>query len=139
MSLFRLKGASGPVINRTWELEERAVIGRSPNCAIHIESEAVASRHAELEVANGRVTLRLLERGGELFLNGAAVTESSLASGDEIRIGSCRWLMQAPGLKPEKILTEAAVRRRIRLLPWLIAGGLSALGLLAWWLGFLPF
>lgn len=139
MSLFRLKGTSGPVINESWELGERAVIGSDEECDVRVESETVAPRHAELEVQGGQVMLRLLEDGGELHLNGQAVMETPLVSGDEIRIGPCRWLLQAPGLKPERVLTEQAVRHRVRLIPWLIVGGLSALALLAWRLGYLPF
>ncbi len=139
MSLFRLKGTSGPVINESWKLGERAVIGSDEKCDVRVESESVAPRHAELEVHGGQVMLRLLAEGGALHLNGQAVTETPLVSGDEIRIGPCRWLLQAPGLRPERVLTEEAVRHRVRLIPWLIVGGLSALALLAWRLGYLPF
>lgn len=139
MATFRLKGTAGPVINRSWELEGRMVLGSDESCAIRIESEAVAPRHAAVEVDAGQVILRLLEGGAELFLNGEAVTRAPLVTGDEVRIGTCRWLLQAPGLRPETVLTEKAVRRRSRLLPWLIAGAISALILMAWRLGFLPF
>lgn len=139
MSDFRLKGTSGSVINRSWDLEDRMVIGSDENCAIRVESEAVAPRHASVEVEDGQVMLRLLEGGGELYLNGEPVTRAPLISGDEVRIGNCRWLLQAPGLKPERVLTEKVVRRRVRLLPWLIAGAVSALVLLAWRLGYIPF
>lgn len=139
MTAFRLKGTAGPVINRSWDLEERVVIGSDENCAVRVESEAVAPRHAAVEVDDGQVTLRLLEGGGGLYLNGESVTRAPLVSGDEVRIGNCRWLLQAPGLKPERVLTEKLVRRRARLLPWLIAGAVSALVLLAWRLGYIPF
>ena len=137
--MYRLKGTSGPAINRTWNLELRTIIGSEGGCGIHIDNETVAPRHAELEIDGGTITLRLLEDDGELFVNGKPVSSVKLNSGDEIRIGTCRWLLQAPGLKPEKVLTEEAVRPRTRLWPWLLAGGLSALALLAWRLGYIPF
>lgn len=139
MSDYRLKGTSGAVINQAWALEGRTVIGSAAGCGVSVESDTLAPEHAEVRVGDGRLVLCLLEDGGELYINGEPVTEAVLASGDEIRIGNCRWLLQAPGLKPERVLTEAAVRRRVRLLPWVIAGGLSALALLAWRLGWLPF
>ncbi len=139
MIFYRLKGTSGAVANEAWDLQQQTVIGSAPDCAIVLQGESVAPRHAELEVEDGTIALRLLEEGAELFVNGKAVTEAVLFSGDEIRIANCRWLVQAPGMKPERVLTEAAVRRRVRMLPWLIAGGLSALALLAWRLGWLPF
>jgi hypothetical protein len=139
MTKYRLKGTAGQVTNQTWPLEGKILIGSDPQCAIHVESEATAPQHAEIEVGENRISLRLLGDGGGLFLNGEKIEEASLSSGDEIRIGGCRWLLQAPGLRPERVLTDEAVRRRVNLIPWVIAGGLSALGLLAWWLGYLPF
>ena len=139
MSLYRLKGTSGPAISQAWSLEAHAVIGSEDGCEIRIDSETIAPRHAELNIADGEITLRLLEEGGEVHLNGESVRTARLASGDEIRIGGCRWLLQAPGLKPERVLTGEAVRRKAKLWPWLVAGGLSALALLAWRLGYIPF
>ncbi|HKJ18906.1 MAG TPA: FHA domain-containing protein [Xanthomonadales bacterium] len=139
MSVYRLKGTAGQVTNKAWPLEQKVVIGSDTGCDIHVESESIAPRHAELEVGEGSISIRALADDAALFLNGAEIRTASLGSGDEIRIGTCRWLLQAPGLRPQKVLTEEAVRRRVNLMPWLIAGGLSALGLLAWWLGYLPF
>jgi hypothetical protein len=66
-----------------------------------------------------------------------------LNSGDEIRLGACRWVLQAPGLRPEKVLTEQAVKQRSRLMPWLLVGALLAAAAvaatLAWQRGLLPF
>ena len=70
-------------------------------------------------------------------VNGEAVREASLSSGDEIQIGVCRWLLQAPGLKPQRVLTEVAVRPQRALWPWLLviaAGGLAAV---AWQYGWI--
>lgn len=139
MSPYRLKGTSGAVANQAWDLEQRLVIGTASGCDIQVPGEAVAPRHAVLEVDDGQIRLRLVEDGAELYLNGAPVREAALSGGDEIRIGNCRWLMQASGLKPEKVLTEDAVRRRVSPLPWLIVAGLLVLALAAWRLGYLTF
>jgi phosphohistidine phosphatase SixA len=72
-------------------------------------------------------------------LNGEAVEHAILASGDEIRIANCRWVLQAPGLRPEKVLTSEAVRTRRSYVPWLITAGLLAAAGLAWYQGLLPF
>lgn len=139
MSLFRLKGTSGAVINQAWTLEERAVIGAADDCDIRVEGESVAPRHAELVIADGGITIRRLADGGEVQINGQSVSEAPMASGDELRVGENRWMLQAPGLRPERVLTEQAVRKRSSLLPWVIAGLLSAAALAAWKLGYLPF
>ena len=139
MSLYRLKGTSGPVLNQSWVLQERTVIGSGADCDIQVGSEAIAARHAVLQLGDGRINLSLLQEGGELHVNGEAIRAGDLASGDEIRIGNCRWMLQAPGLKPQKVLTDEAIRRPVRLWPWLAVGILSALALLAWRLGYISF
>jgi hypothetical protein len=140
MSIYRLKGASGAVINRVFTLGERTVIGRADDCDLHIDQEGVAPRHAEiLAGADGGLILRNLDASGETLLNGEAVEEATLASGDEIRIAACRWVLQAPGLRPEKVLTAEAVRPKRAYLPWLIVAGLLGAAAVAWWQGLLPF
>ena len=137
MSLFRLKGTSGAVINQAWKLEQRAVIGTADDCEIRVEGESVAPHHAELLVSDRAITVKALPGGGEVEVNGVATSETALASGDEIRVGENRWMVQAPGLRPERVLTEQAVRKRTNIWPWLIAGLLSAAALVAWKLGYL--
>lgn len=139
MSLFRLKGTSGAVINQAWKLEQRAVIGTAEDCEIRVEGESVAPHHAELMVTDSAIELKALPDSGEVQVNGVAITQTALASGDEIRVGENRWMLQAPGLRPERVLTEQAVRKRTNIWPWLIAGVLSAAALVAWKLGYLPF
>ena len=46
--------------------------------------------------------MKNLANAAETLLNGEVVEQASLASGDEIRIGNCRWVLQAPGLRPQK-------------------------------------
>ena len=143
MSIYRLKGASGPVANLSYTLGESTVIGHADNCDLRLDLEGVgdgvAARHAEIRQQQGGLTLIKLDPAAEVALNGRSVEQATLASGDEIRIANCRFVLQAPGLKPQKVLTEAAVRpRRRRLLPWLVAAGLlAAAAAAAWYAGLL--
>ena len=140
MSNYRLKGASGPVINQAFALGASNVIGRADDCDLRLDADGVAPRHAEIsEGEDGGLVLRNLDRDSQTLLNGEAVDQAALASGDEIRIANCRWVLQAPGLRPEKVLTDDAVHPRRSLVPWLIVGGLLAAGALAWYRGMLPF
>ena len=99
----------------------------------------VESRRRRVRQQQGGLTLIKLDPAAEVALNGRSVEQATLASGDEIRIANCRFVLQAPGLKPQKVLTEAAVRpRRRRLLPWLVAAGLlAAAAAAAWYAGLL--
>ena len=128
------------MINQSFTLGEKTVIGRADDCDLRIDQEGVAGRHAEISAGeDGGLLLRGLDPASETLLNGEAVDSASLASGVEIRIANCRWVLQAPGLRPEKVLTDAVIKPRRSLVPWLIVGGLLAAAALAWYTGQLPF
>ena len=140
MTRYRIKGTSGSVINQSFPLGARLVIGSARECDIRLQGEAVAGRHAELVMAgSGTVTIRSLDSGAEVLLNGEPVTERYLAGGDEIRIGTCRFILQAPGLRPGRVLTEAATEPHRNLLPWLLALAAAAAAALAWQRGWVAF
>lgn len=139
MSTYRLKGASGAVANQAFVLSARSVIGSGEDCDLRIEQEGVAPRHAEIVADDRGLELHALARGEEVRVNGEAVQSRRLASGDEIRIAGCRWVVQAPGLRPEKVLTGQAVKSRWRFLPWLIVAALLGAAAIAWRQGLLPF
>ena len=140
MTIYRLKGASGAVINQSHALGARTLIGRADDCDLRVDQDGVAGRHAEVvEDGQGGLTLNHLADGYETALNGETVQSAALASGDEIRIANCRWVLQAPGLRPEKVLTEQAVARRRGWIPWVIVVGLLGAAAAAWYFGLLPF
>lgn len=140
MNTYRLKGASGAILNQAFTLERTTTIGRADDCDLRVDSDGVASRHAEIhEIEDGALIIRNLDPSFETLLNGEAVDEARLASGDEIRIANCRWVLQAPGLRPDKVLTADAVRPKRSFLPWLIVGGLLTAAAAAWHLGLLTF
>ena len=139
MSMYRLKGASGPVINQVYRFEQQITIGTNASCDVHLQEPGVADRHAEILLeADGAITLRNLDPHRETLCNGIAVDEKRLNPGDEVRIGRCRWLLQAPGMRPERVLTEEVVVRRRRHWPWLLPIGLALATWLAWSNGWLP-
>jgi pSer/pThr/pTyr-binding forkhead associated (FHA) protein len=138
MHTYRLKGASGKVVGQSVGLGEKTRIGRAADCDLIVDEDGVAPHHAEIiREEEGRLQLRHVATGFETRVNGLPVLQAGLASGDEIRIGSCRWVLQAPGLRPQKILTSAAVKRRRSFVPWLLVTALIALVILAWQRGWI--
>lgn len=123
MGLYKLKGTSGSVINQSFPLGESLLLGSSAECDVQLDEPGVAPRHAEISLVGGN-SLLLKDLGSEsgTLLNGETVTETMLGSGDEIRIGTCRWMLQAPGLRPERVLTADVLskpaRRWPRILLW---------------------
>lgn len=149
MSLYKLKGTSGSVINQSFALGESFVLGSSADCEVQIEEPGVAARHAEITCIDGKPLL-LKDLGSKTgtLLNGEPVLEATLSPGDEIHIGSCRWMLQAPGLRPERVLIADVVAKPTRSWPrvlvWTIllvtAGAMAVLKWKPEWLaGWFPF
>ncbi|HKX55903.1 MAG TPA: FHA domain-containing protein [Xanthomonadales bacterium] len=140
MTSYRLKGASGKVAGSTHNLAAVTRIGTAGECELQLEEAGLAGQQAEIRLeADGSLRLRKLQDGLDILLNGKAVSDTLLNSGDEIRIGTCRWVLQAPGLRPQKVLTRQAVKRRTSWLPWLVPVALLAAAALAFQRGWLAF
>lgn len=138
MSLYKLKGTSGSVINRSFPFGESILLGSSADCDVQLDEPGISARHAEIRLLDDRV-LQLKDLGSDTgtLLNGEPVVESLLGSGDEIRIGTCRLMLQAPGLRPERVLTADVVTEPIhdwsRILAWSIVGTSAvAVAILKW-------
>ena len=138
MSHYKLKGTSGSVINQSFPFGESIVLGSSADCDVQLAEPGIAGRHAEIRLLDGK-SLQLKDLGSDTgtLLNGERVTETLLGSGDEIRIGTCRWMLQAPGLRPERILTSDVVKKRSRrwprILVWTsLAAAATAVAVLKW-------
>jgi pSer/pThr/pTyr-binding forkhead associated (FHA) protein len=118
MSHYKLKGTSGSVINQSFPFGESIVLGSSADCDIQLDEPGVSSRHAEIRLLDAK-SLQLKDLGSKsgTLLNGEPVTQTLLGSGDEIRIGTCRWMLQAPGLRPERVLTADVVSKPVRRWP----------------------
>jgi len=146
MSLYKLKGTSGSVINQSFPFGDSIVLGSSAECDVQLDEPGVSTRHAEIRLLDGG-SLQLKDLGSSTgtLLNGEPVTETMLGSGDEIRIATCRLMLQAPGLRPERVLTADAVakspRRWPRILFWTgLATTAAAVAVVKWkpeWLEYL--
>ncbi len=133
MTIYRLKGTSGSLINKSFRLSERLLIGRADDCDIRIDHEGVAAHQAQVILTDeGKVRVRDLGSGSGTRVNGEKIIESALAGGDELHIGNCRLMLQAPGLRPERVLTGKSTRPPPARWPWLLALAIGAGALLAW-------
>ena len=126
------------MINQAFELSESLIIGRADDCDVRIDDEGVAARQAEVQMSpDGSVRLKDLGSGNGVLLNGERVTQAELSSGDEIRIGNCRLMLQAPGLRPDRVLQGEAIRPPRQHWPWLLALAIGAVAALAMQRGWL--
>ena len=131
---YRLKGTAGPVINQVFKLDQPTLqIGRADDCQVRIEHESVSAHHAEITLEqDGKVMLRDLGSAEGTRLNGREIVEAELGSGDEIHIGNARLMLQAPGLRPARVLTEEATRKGRPHWPWLLGALFIAAAAAAW-------
>ena len=144
MSIYKLKGTSGSVINQSFPFGESIVLGSSADCDVQLDEAGVSPQHAEiLLIGDKSLLLKDLDSETGTLLNGVPVTETLLGSGDEIRIGTCRWMLQAPGLRPERILTADVVKKPTprwpRVLVWsILLASATAVAVLKWKPEWLP-
>ena len=138
MSVYRLKGSSGLVANQTFHLVEKLVIGRADDCDIRVDDNNVQAHQAEVILSpEGHVVVADLSNSGGVKINGEVISREQLVSGDEIRVGNCRLMLQAPGLRPKRVLDGEAIQPNRRHWPWLLIIALGGLAFLAYKNGWL--
>lgn len=117
---FRLKAASGSITGQSFPLEEDTSIGSAEDADIHLDG--LMERHARI-VYDGEVLM--LEPAGKAWVNGEPAQRRPLKSGDEIRLGEYRFVLQAPGLRPPSVLKDAEPRKS-RAWLWITLGVIAA-------------
>lgn len=65
----------------------RILVGRLPDCDIHIDSLAVAPRHLEIRREPNLLMLTALDADFRVFVNGQRVESAALNDGDLIQVG----------------------------------------------------
>jgi len=91
----------GELAGKAYELDKKAVIGRSPKVQIVLEDELVSRKHAEITVKDNAVFIKDMKSAGGTFVNSQTLTEKSpLKSRDKIRIGNT--IFEIKILKPKK-------------------------------------
>lgn len=119
---FRLKAASGGATGQTFDLANDATsIGSDENA--HIRLEGLRPDHAQIRFDG---TTLMLHAESDAWVNGSPVARQPLKSGDEIRLGEHRFVLQAPGLRPPSVLQQTE-RPRINPMTW-VAIAAVALG-----------
>jgi pSer/pThr/pTyr-binding forkhead associated (FHA) protein len=80
--------------------EERAVIGRDPDCDIRLASRSVSRRHALVEKTPNGWVVRDLGSANGTRVNGARVTEAPLVAGAAVMFGEVEALFAVEAREP---------------------------------------
>ena len=72
-------------------------IGRREDCNLRIPLGDVSRQHCSISQEGGRLLLQDLGSSNGTYVNGRRVREAELKPGDQIRIGSLRFIVQVDG------------------------------------------
>lgn len=98
--MTRFVAVEGPLRGKSFEVTELASIGRGEACAVRLEGRHVSRVHARLERRGDAMVIRDNGSRNGIYVNGLAVTEASLAPGDEVEIGEHVLVFEPPGEAP---------------------------------------
>lgn len=82
-----LKIVKGPGEGARLTLTERATLGRSSECDLHIRDVESSRVHAQISLQEGRYHIKDLDSSNGTLVNGSPVGEHVLRHGDRIQIG----------------------------------------------------
>ncbi|MCD4657929.1 MAG: FHA domain-containing protein [Planctomycetes bacterium] len=99
--------SKGEFAGKTFNVDKKAIIGRSPKTHICIDDELVSRKHAEIFVKTSMVYIKDLKSSGGTFVNSKVVLEPrKLKSRDKIRIANT--IFEIKILKPKKSKEKAS-------------------------------
>lgn len=90
-------------------------IGNDPECTVHIDSLAVAPKHARIDTQDGTSVLVDLESEGGTFVNNERISKHMLKDGDVIRVGkhTLNYKYEPPMPDEETLTMEIDLARDI--------------------------
>jgi len=92
----RLQVMAGQPGGESFEVGQRAVIGRDPDCEVILQEAAVSRRHAEIDWTYLGYVVRDLGSSNGTFVNAAEVGEAVLQEGDLIEVGLVQMRFRGP-------------------------------------------
>lgn len=85
------------------------LIGRGADCDLRLRNNSVSRHHCILRVASGEAVLIDLGSSNGTYLNNERVrSQAPLHSGDELRVGTCRFLVDLGDGDRERLKALAA-------------------------------
>ncbi len=101
-----LRGVAGPYFGRIVPVPGRLVIGRGSDADLSLDEPEMSRTHAALDVSAEGLYLRDLESANGTLVNGVAVRDACLYTGDQLVFDRNRFLVEAPGM-PARPKTDA--------------------------------
>jgi Nif-specific regulatory protein len=103
-----LEAVAGPLKGNCIALSEDEVsFGREPSNRISLLDAAVSRRHCVITRIAGQFKIQDLNSRNSTFVNGVPVTERTLTSGDEIKIGNSLFVFVLPEVEKAKNISTS--------------------------------
>lgn len=129
---FILRGVSGQGFGRSYPLLGPTVVGRAPECALHLDASGLSRQHARLIPAGDGVQVEDMGSTNGTFINGKRVQRGVAAPGDEIGFDTLRFRLMSSGPSEQAPAVAPTVATRRAISAWLWVS-LAAAGLVAIW------
>lgn len=141
---FILRGVSGSTFGKNFPVHGTTVVGRHSECDICLPADEISRKHARIQIEADGLYVEDMGSANGTFVNGKRVKRGKLEPGDELKLDTVRFLIQAPGVETppkaqdvKKTLESAAVTEEDTSgsspVKWIvivvIIGGLAAAGL----------
>lgn len=95
-----LRGVAGVCFGRSYRFEPMLSIGRSERADISLDEEGLAAIQLRLHWLGDRCLIQSDGAEPSFELNGQALSSAFMMPGDQLRVGSARFVLEAPGLRP---------------------------------------
>lgn len=95
-----LRGVSGEIHGKVWQIYDKLLIGRDDRCDVTIPIAEVSRQHARIDGIDGKVVIHDLGSSNGTRVNGSMVRDAELENGDEIAIHTARLRYEIPGALP---------------------------------------
>lgn len=129
---YVLRGVSGQGFGRSYPVLGPTVVGRAPECALHLDESGLSRQHARLVPTGDGVQVEDMGSTNGTFINGKRVQRGFAAAGDEIGFDTLRFRVTAPGQQEPVHATASRESARRGISPWVWVG-ISTAGLIAIW------
>lgn len=107
-----IEALAGPLKGTSIPLSEQQIsIGREPSNEVALLDAAVSRRHCVISYEAGRFKIQDLNSRNSTFVNGVPVTERTLASGDEIKIGNSLFVFVLTQPEDQDVSTSVEFKK----------------------------
>jgi len=106
VSDWMMEGESGPLSGKKVPITKNMSVGRESTCDLVLSSNEVSSRHAELNLLNGQLSLTDLDSTNGTFVNDQRITECVLNANDVVKFDTQAFKV----IKTDSTLNKTTVR-----------------------------